>query len=166
MTYFFLASHTCRRPSVTFGVLKTVFEGRRLQTLTLAVVKCFSVGQGAVSTPVMCSDVVVYPYQIYQARLAGADALKLVAPALPSKVRVSCYTRYFDSCTNLSTLVLFFQLELRLLGASLSKVYIDSWLHISEDVAVVVKASTYPCRRRLRPTHLRPPRQSFLTRRT
>lgn len=60
---------------------------RRLQTLTLAVVKCLSVGQGAVSTPVMCSDVVVYPYQIYQARLAGADALKLVAPALPSKVR-------------------------------------------------------------------------------
>lgn len=34
----------------------------------------------------MCSDVVVYPYQIYQARLAGADALKLLAPALPPKV--------------------------------------------------------------------------------
>ncbi|CAM9484218.1 unnamed protein product [Hapterophycus canaliculatus] len=33
----------------------------------------------------MCSDVVVYPYQIYQARLAGADALKLIAPALPPK---------------------------------------------------------------------------------
>lgn len=42
--------------------------------------------QGEVSTPVMCSDVVVYPYQIYQARLAGADALKLLAPALPAKV--------------------------------------------------------------------------------
>lgn len=42
--------------------------------------------QSEVSTPVMCSDVVVYPYQIYQARLAGADALKLLAPALPSKV--------------------------------------------------------------------------------
>ncbi|CAM9106885.1 unnamed protein product [Discosporangium mesarthrocarpum] len=39
----------------------------------------------AVSVPVMCSDVVVYPYQIYQARLAGADALKLLAPALPQK---------------------------------------------------------------------------------
>lgn len=34
----------------------------------------------------MCSDVVVYPYQIYQTRLAGADALKLLAPALPAKV--------------------------------------------------------------------------------
>lgn len=34
----------------------------------------------------MCSDVVVYPYQIYQARLAGSDALKLIAPALPAKV--------------------------------------------------------------------------------
>lgn len=34
----------------------------------------------------MCSDVVVYPYQIYQARLAGADAIKLFAPALPDKV--------------------------------------------------------------------------------
>ncbi|CAM9123692.1 unnamed protein product [Ectocarpus sp. 4 AP-2014] len=41
--------------------------------------------RSAVSTPVMCSDVVVYPYQIYQARLAGADALKLIAPALPAK---------------------------------------------------------------------------------
>lgn len=34
----------------------------------------------------MCSDVMVYPYQIYQARLAGADAIKLVSPALPEKV--------------------------------------------------------------------------------
>lgn len=42
--------------------------------------------QRAVTIPVMCSDVVVYPYQIYQARLAGADALKLIAPALPAKV--------------------------------------------------------------------------------
>lgn len=42
--------------------------------------------QSAVSVPVMCSDVVVYPYQIYQARLAGADAIKLIAPALPEKV--------------------------------------------------------------------------------
>lgn len=42
--------------------------------------------QNTVSIPVMCSDVVVYPYQIYQARLAGADALKLIAPALPPKV--------------------------------------------------------------------------------
>ena len=41
--------------------------------------------QSAVKVPVMCSDVVVYPYQIYQARLAGADALKLIAPALPPK---------------------------------------------------------------------------------
>eukprot|EP00904_Undaria_pinnatifida_P010466 jgi/Undpi1/654/HiC_scaffold_10.g04118.m1 len=41
--------------------------------------------RSAVKVPVMCSDVVVYPYQIYQARLAGADALKLIAPALPAK---------------------------------------------------------------------------------
>lgn len=36
----------------------------------------------------MCSDVMVYPYQIYQARLAGADAIKLVSPALPEKVTI------------------------------------------------------------------------------
>lgn len=47
---------------------------------------CSFYSQSEVSTPVMCSDVVVYPYQIYQARLAGADALKLLAPALPAKV--------------------------------------------------------------------------------
>lgn len=46
--------------------------------------------QSAVGLPVMCSDVVVYPYQIYQARLAGADAIKLVAPALPAKVSLAC----------------------------------------------------------------------------
>lgn len=43
--------------------------------------------QEAVKIPVMCSDVVVYPYQLYQARLAGSDAVKLFAPALPDKVR-------------------------------------------------------------------------------
>lgn len=36
----------------------------------------------------MCSDVMVYPYQIYQARLAGADAIKLVSSALPEKVTI------------------------------------------------------------------------------
>lgn len=48
---------------------------------------CLFVVQSALKIPVMCSDVVVYPYQIYQARLAGADALKLIAPALPPKVK-------------------------------------------------------------------------------
>lgn len=42
----------------------------------------------------MCSDVVVYPYQIYQARLAGADALKLLAPALPAKVGLATTLRH------------------------------------------------------------------------
>ncbi|CAM9359691.1 unnamed protein product, partial [Chrysoparadoxa australica] len=41
--------------------------------------------KNAVSVPVISSDLVVYPYQIYQARQHGADAIQLVAPALPEK---------------------------------------------------------------------------------
>ena len=37
----------------------------------------------AVSVPVLWSDIIIYVYQLYQARLAGADAIRLIAAALP-----------------------------------------------------------------------------------
>ena len=39
--------------------------------------------QNAVDVPVIASDFIVYPYQIHQARLAGADAVRLIVPGLP-----------------------------------------------------------------------------------
>ena len=35
--------------------------------------------------PVLASDLILYPYQLYQLRLAGADAVNLVGGALASK---------------------------------------------------------------------------------
>jgi indole-3-glycerol phosphate synthase len=39
--------------------------------------------RSAVAVPVLSSEVIVYVYQLYQARLAGADAVRLIAAALP-----------------------------------------------------------------------------------
>lgn len=39
----------------------------------------------AVSVPLLCKDFVIYPYQIYQARVCGADAVLLIATILSDK---------------------------------------------------------------------------------
>ena len=41
--------------------------------------------EGAVAPPIIASDLVLYPYQLYKLRLAGADAVRLVAGALEPK---------------------------------------------------------------------------------
>lgn len=40
---------------------------------------------GVVVPPILASDLILYPYQLYKMRLAGADAVTLVAGALPKK---------------------------------------------------------------------------------
>jgi indole-3-glycerol phosphate synthase len=40
---------------------------------------------GVVAPPVLASDLLLYPYQLYKLRLAGADAVTLVVGALESK---------------------------------------------------------------------------------
>jgi len=41
--------------------------------------------RGAVDLPLLCKEFIIYPYQIYQARLAGADAILLIAAILSDK---------------------------------------------------------------------------------
>lgn len=41
--------------------------------------------RSAVTPPLLCKDFVIYPYQIYQARVAGADAVLLIAAILSDK---------------------------------------------------------------------------------
>ncbi|MEB3359406.1 MAG: indole-3-glycerol phosphate synthase TrpC [Synechococcales bacterium] len=41
--------------------------------------------RAAVSVPLLCKDFLIYPYQIYQARLYGADAVLLIAAILSDK---------------------------------------------------------------------------------
>lgn len=42
------------------------------------------------SLPVLCKDFIVDPYQIYEARVARADALLLIAELLPDKLLARC----------------------------------------------------------------------------
>jgi len=39
----------------------------------------------AIDLPLLCKEFIIYPYQIYQARLAGADAILLIAAILSDK---------------------------------------------------------------------------------
>jgi len=41
--------------------------------------------RSAVDTPLLCKDFLIYPYQIYLARIHGADAILLIAAILPDK---------------------------------------------------------------------------------
>jgi indole-3-glycerol phosphate synthase len=58
---------------------------------------------GVVVPPILASDLILYPYQLYKLRLAGADAVNLVAGALARKDLV--YLTKIASSLQLQTLV-------------------------------------------------------------
>ena len=66
------------------GSLEDVSKAREALTAA-AVLESLDSGDGVVETPVLASDLLLYPYQLYKLRLAGADAVNLVVGALESK---------------------------------------------------------------------------------
>ncbi len=51
--------------------------------------------RAAVSLPLLCKEFIIYPYQIYQARLHGADAVLLIA-AILSDQDIKYFTKIID----------------------------------------------------------------------
>lgn len=71
--------------SVMFGgSLDDVTEARKA-TSAAAIEQLSGDDDGVLVPPILASDLLLYPYQLYKHRLAGADAVNLVAGALASK---------------------------------------------------------------------------------
>jgi len=69
-----------------------VLFGGSIDDITLArevssksVLESAAAETGVVAPPVLASDLILYPYQLYKLRLAGADAVNLIVGALTSK---------------------------------------------------------------------------------
>ncbi len=65
------------------GSLEDLTESR--QAATEAILESSGAEEGLVTPPILASDLILYPYQLYKLRLAGADAINLVAGALTRK---------------------------------------------------------------------------------
>lgn len=73
---------------VLFGGTMEDITTARDASNAAAVAESFNTGDdgdGVVAPPVLASDLLLYPYQLYKLRLAGADAVTLVVGALESK---------------------------------------------------------------------------------
>eukprot|EP00804_Cyclotella_cryptica_P014963 CCRYP_000576-RA/>CCRYP_000576-RA protein AED:0.30 eAED:0.30 QI:156/1/1/1/1/1/3/270/412 len=71
--------------SVLFGGSLDDITKAREASNAAAVEKSLESGDGAVSPPILASDLLLYPYQLYKLRMAGADAVNLVVGALENK---------------------------------------------------------------------------------
>ncbi len=70
---------------VLFGGSMDDIRSAREASSSAAVPFDSSDNDGVVVPPVLASDLLLYPYQLYKLRLAGADAVTLVVAALESK---------------------------------------------------------------------------------
>ncbi|KAL9187355.1 hypothetical protein ACHAXT_001458 [Thalassiosira profunda] len=67
------------------GSMDDITKAREASTAAAVSASLDSGDEGAVAPPVLASDLLLYPYQLYKLRLAGADAVSLVVGALESK---------------------------------------------------------------------------------
>ena len=65
------------------GSLDDISKAR--EAASVASIERVSDDDGVVPPPVLASDLLLYPYQLYKLRLAGADAVNLMIGALPNK---------------------------------------------------------------------------------
>jgi len=70
-------------PVLFGGSLEDLTEGR--EATSKAMLESANSEDGVVLPPILASDLILYPYQLYKLRLAGADAINLVVGALTSK---------------------------------------------------------------------------------
>uniref|UniRef100_A0A7S2LEG4 indole-3-glycerol-phosphate synthase n=1 Tax=Skeletonema marinoi TaxID=267567 RepID=A0A7S2LEG4_9STRA len=70
---------------VLFGGTMEDITTAREASNAAAVTQSLDSGDGVVAPPILASDLLLYPYQLYKFRLAGADAVNLVVGALESK---------------------------------------------------------------------------------
>jgi len=66
------------------GSMEDITKAREASNAA-AVAQSLDTGDGVVAPPILASDLLLYPYQLYKFRLAGADAVNLVVGALESK---------------------------------------------------------------------------------
>ncbi|KAL7435292.1 hypothetical protein ACHAXM_004624 [Skeletonema potamos] len=66
------------------GSMEDITKAREASN-SAAVAKSLDSDDGVVAPPVLASDLLLYPYQLYKLRMAGADAVTLVVGALESK---------------------------------------------------------------------------------
>lgn len=83
------------------GTIEDITKARKASTS--AAVGSSTADEGVVVPPILASDLLLYPYQLYKLRLAGADAVTLVAAALADKDLL--YLTKIASSLQLQTLV-------------------------------------------------------------
>lgn len=71
--------------SVLFGGSMEDITQAREESTAAALSEAADSDDGVVSPPVLASDLLLYPYQLYKFRMAGADAVTIVVGALESK---------------------------------------------------------------------------------
>jgi indole-3-glycerol phosphate synthase len=82
---------TSGAPAISVNCDAVLFGGdleditRVRQAASAAAADNLSDDEGVVAPPILASDLILYPYQLYKLRLAGADAVNLVGGALASK---------------------------------------------------------------------------------
>jgi len=70
-------------PILFGGSLEDVTKAR--EASSKAAIESSSLDDGVIVPPILASDLLLYPYQLYKMRLAGADAVNLIAAALATK---------------------------------------------------------------------------------